>query len=114
MLNQLDVEHLLCGHRSNDFDIKARIAELFDHHTERLSEVVDILAASKKSMTSYEVAAKMTWSVREDMWEKYSDQQKWFATGEAMAHLEYLYKRGRVEKDMVGFTARYCSTAGNK
>lgn len=104
---QMDVEHLLCGHRSNDFDMYARIDELFEHHANRLSEIIDLLSESGENFTSYEVASKMTWSVKEDMWNKYSTEQQWFATGEALAHLEYLYKREKIKKHYMNDTFYY-------
>jgi glyoxylase-like metal-dependent hydrolase (beta-lactamase superfamily II) len=104
---QMDVEHLLCGHRSNDFDMYARIDELFEHHANRLSEIIDLLSESGEKFTSYDVASKMTWSVKEDMWNKYSTEQKWFATGEALAHLEYLYKREKIKKHYIEATFYY-------
>lgn len=104
---QLHVEKLLCGHRSNEFDMYQRIEEIFDHHTQRLGEVVDILTAESRKMTAFEVASKMTWKVAEDMWSKYSKEQHWFATGEALAHLEYLFKRDKIKKYIDGGTYYY-------
>jgi hypothetical protein len=49
----------------------------------------------------------MTWSVKEDMWNKYSTEQQWFATGEALAHLEYLYKREKIKKHYMNDTFYY-------
>lgn len=98
LAKQLDVEKILCGHRSNDFDMYERIEEIFDHHSRRLGEVVDILTEEDRKMTAFEVASKMTWKTNVDMWSKYSKEQHWFATGEALAHLEYLFKRDKIKK----------------
>jgi len=33
-----------------------------------------------------------------DSWEAFPLAQKWFATGEAIAHLRYLKEKGRIEQ----------------
>lgn len=38
----------------------------------------------------------MTWDIRADSWADFPLNQKWFATGEALAHLEYLVEEGAV------------------
>lgn len=107
LAKQLDVEKILCGHRSNHFNMYERIEEIFEHHTMRLGEAVDILRTEGKKMTAFEIASKMTWKTAEDMWSKYSQEQHWFATGEAMAHLEYLFKRDKIKKYIDGATYYY-------
>ena len=39
----------------------------------------------------------MTWDLKYDRWEDVNVMQKWFATGEAIAHLRYLEADGAVE-----------------
>ena len=53
-------------------------------------------------MSVRDVAAKMNWRIRAKSWEDFPSPQKWFASSEAMAHLEHLYCIGKLEKDMVG------------
>jgi hypothetical protein len=36
----------------------------------------------------------MTWDLDCDSWEEFPRAQKWFATGEAIAHLRYLQRKG--------------------
>ncbi|MEL7569818.1 MAG: MBL fold metallo-hydrolase [Eubacteriaceae bacterium] len=98
---KMDIKQILCGHRSNDFDVYARIDEIIKHHQMRLDEVVEILNREQRNMTAYEIAAKMTWSVKADMWSKYTKEQQWFASGEALAHLEYLHKREKIKKYII-------------
>jgi glyoxylase-like metal-dependent hydrolase (beta-lactamase superfamily II) len=98
---KIDIKQILCGHRSNDFDVYARIDAIINHHNTRLDEVVAILNREQRNMTAFEIASKMTWSVKEDMWNKYTKEQQWFASGEALAHLEYLYKRERIKKYII-------------
>jgi len=96
----LEIKHLLCGHRSNEFDVYERIDEIIVHHDMRLKEVVDILKKQAEPMTAFEIAAQMKWSIRQDVWKKYSKEQQWFASGEALAHMEHLYKREKIKKQI--------------
>ena len=38
----------------------------------------------------------MTWDLDCDSWEEFPRAQKWFATGEAIAHLRYLERKGLI------------------
>lgn len=53
----------------------------------------------------------MTWDIRADSWADFPLNQKWFATGEALAHLEYLVEEGAVvraldQEGMARYTAQ--------
>ena len=61
-------------------------------------EVIDALK-EKPGANAYEVAGKLTWSLRGRSWEDAPKKQKWFAVGETLAHLEYLEAQGRIRKD---------------
>jgi hypothetical protein len=50
------------------------------------------------NLSAYEVASRMTWDIKCDSWEAFPLAQKWFATGEAIAHLRYLLEKGRIER----------------
>lgn len=89
----LDVNLVLPGHRSLIIDMGARIDSLVKHHAARLDEVRAILARGSES--GYVVASKMRWSIRGD-WADFPVTQKWFATGEALAHLDRLVALGEV------------------
>jgi hypothetical protein len=71
--------------------LQKRIQELKQHHQDRLDEIVSILEKSK--MNAFRVASKMTWDIVSDSCDVFPISQKWFATGEAIAHLKYLRKR---------------------
>ena len=45
---------------------------------------------------SYEIAGRMRWKIRSRSWADFPLEQKFFAVGEALAHLDYLEVRGRV------------------
>lgn len=99
---ELPVRLTLPGHRSLVADCRARTQELDRHHRQRLTEIKGILATG--SYSAYETAARMRWDIKCDTWEEFPVAQKWFATGEAMAHLRYLENRGealRQERDGV-------------
>ena len=92
----LDVELILPGHRRIFKDYKERIEELKHHHQLRLDEVLSIL--EKGEHNAFQVASKMTWDMSYKSWELFPPAQKWFAFGEAVAHLKYLQEKGKVQK----------------
>jgi len=93
-----DIEYLFPSHRNIIRDHTRRINELLTHHRERLSEILNILKKGK--FTVRDVAANMNWSIRAKDWEDFPVPQKWFATGEAMSHLEHLYSIGKLNKEI--------------
>jgi glyoxylase-like metal-dependent hydrolase (beta-lactamase superfamily II) len=95
-VNDLDVELTLPGHRRLITDHRSRIAELKEHHSQRCNEILHIMANG--NLSAYEVASRMTWDIKCDGWETFPLAQKWFATGEAIAHLRYLLEKGRIER----------------
>ncbi len=102
----LDVDWVLPGHRRLFQDHRQRIRELKDHHRHRLDEVCSILE-SKPPKHAYDVAAEMTWDIRCANWHDFPIAQKWFATGEAIAHLNYLEKSARISKTNATKTIQY-------
>lgn len=97
-LAQLDIACTLPGHRNIVHNTAARISELKTHHHARLQEVIEILATG--AQTAAEVASQMHWSMRGMTWTEFPPPQKWFATNEALAHLDHLVtkKKSTVEK----------------
>jgi len=90
----LDVTMVLPGHRSVFTDCQGRINELKEHHSHRLGEVMRIIQ-DNGPLNAYEVAEHMTWDMR-GVWADFPVPQKWFAHGEAIAHIKYLQKKGWV------------------
>jgi glyoxylase-like metal-dependent hydrolase (beta-lactamase superfamily II) len=90
----LEVRLVLPGHRRILHDHRARIEELKRHHERRAAEVLSILDG--RPSTAYEVASHMTWDIAFDSWDRFPPAQKWFATGEAIAHLRYLEEMGEL------------------
>jgi glyoxylase-like metal-dependent hydrolase (beta-lactamase superfamily II) len=93
-----DIEKVLPGHRSPFHHHRQRIAELKKHHELRANEVISIL--QRGGQTAYQVASQMTWDIDCDEWEDFPLPQKWFAAGEALAHLQYLRSMGRAQREL--------------
>lgn len=95
---EYDIEYLFTSHRNIITNHKKRIDELLDHHEKRLKEILEILKYGEKTVK--DVAANMHWSLRCNTWEDFPKPQKWFASSEAMAHLEHLVFIKKVEKSI--------------
>ena len=94
----LDVDMVLPGHRGIFKNHKERIQELKRHHQVRLNEVLSIL--EKGEQNAFHVASQMSWDIDYKSWELFPPVQKWFAFGEAVAHLKYLEENGKVGREM--------------
>jgi hypothetical protein len=97
---ELDIALVLLGHRGIFMNCKERIQELKHHHEKRVEEILSIL--DKGNKTAFQVASQMYWEIIYDSWDFFPISQKWFATGEAIAHLKYLEKEGMVKRKMGG------------
>lgn len=94
----LDVDLVLPGHRQVFRDSRQRIAELIGHHEARTAEALAVLAQG--SQDAYQVASRMTWDVKFTGWQAFPPQQKLFACGEVLAHLQYLREEGQVVREL--------------
>jgi glyoxylase-like metal-dependent hydrolase (beta-lactamase superfamily II) len=103
---KLEIDLVLPGHRRLIDDHRARINELKAHHRNRLNEVLDILTAG--SQHAYQIASQMTWDLAAKSWDHFPVAQKWFATGEAIAHLRYLEEEGKVSRKAKGELTMFC------
>lgn len=108
-VDALDIDLCLPGHRELVEDCSKRIAELVEHHHERADEVVSIL--SQGPANAYDTAGQMTWDIRARSWEDFPVMQRWFATGEALAHIRYLETRGLVERSVENGQVMYRNKA---
>ena len=91
-----DIRLVLPGHRNPITEYRRRIEELKTHHRVRTQEVADIL--SRGAQTAYQVASRMTWDMSYARWADFPVPQQWFATGEALAHLLYLERAGKIAR----------------
>lgn len=100
-----DIRLILPGHRNPITDHRRRIEELKEHHRARTQEVVEILRCGE--LNAYQVASRMTWDISYESWEEFPVPQRWFATGEALAHLLYLERLGTVTRTWRDGTAHF-------
>ncbi len=108
-----EIETVLPGHRTIIKDHKERINELKKHHLVRAEEVLSILSG-KGWKSAYEVASEMTWDMTYESFEIFPVSQKWFATGEALAHLKYLEEKGMVRKELQESCNKFAVTNGGE
>ncbi len=101
----MDVDIVLPGHRSLFRNFKGRIDELKHHHQNRLDEILDILQEGPRH--AYGVASEMNWDIKCDSWEQFPTPQKWFATGEAIAHLRFLEETQLIARNEIESQTTY-------
>jgi glyoxylase-like metal-dependent hydrolase (beta-lactamase superfamily II) len=98
----LDVNLTLPAHRNLIHNHRNRIEELLAHHNRRCQEIIDILSRYPgQPLTPYEIASMMNWDLKYDVWDDFPPMQLWFATGEAISHLQYLYEEGKVARSRI-------------
>jgi glyoxylase-like metal-dependent hydrolase (beta-lactamase superfamily II) len=107
-VGKLDVKLTLPAHRRLIRDHRARITELKEHHYRRLDEVVSIVKQGPQH--AFQIASQLTWDIKADSWEDFPRAQKWFATGEALAHLRYLEDEGTISRVDEDKTTRFVLT----
>ncbi len=95
----MDIDIVLPGHRSLIRDCRGRIDELKEHHSKRLNEVLTILRKLGEA-SAFQTASFMTWDLVAKSWEDFPLMQKWFASGEALAHIRYLEVEGKIGRRM--------------
>jgi glyoxylase-like metal-dependent hydrolase (beta-lactamase superfamily II) len=91
--DHLDVDLVLPAHEEVFEDFHGRIAEIIAHHEERLDHALN--AVREEAKTAYDIAAEIPWTMDHDAGEAASFAEldglgRGLATGETMAHLEYL------------------------
>ncbi len=107
----LDVELVLPGHKSIFRNHKGRIGELKQHHQVRLDEVISILGRGEQNV--FQIASQMTWDLSYSSWDLFPPSQKWFAFGEALAHLKYLEEEGKVGRYVQEREVRFFAEVSN-
>ena len=94
-VRDLPVRLLLPAHRADNGVLRDRVDELTSHHLRRIEDAYGTVR-DEPGLTGYEIAGRMRWRIRSRSWEDFPLEQKFFAVGEALAHLDYLEVRGRV------------------
>ena len=95
-IRSLEVDLTLPGHRSVIRDHRKRIDELIRHHLDRASEVLKILEDG--DMNAFVIASRMSWDLTIRSFDDFPIMQKWFATGEALAHIKFLENQKKVKR----------------
>ena len=104
------VEHMFGAHRFHVSSHTERIDQLLAHHERRLNEVRALLREGRS--TAFEVAAGMHWDFGGGVFLEFPLTQQWFAAGEALAHLEYLYHVGEAKRVREDRLLRYSPAQG--
>lgn len=104
-IDRYDVHFALPGHRESG-DFHTRIKELLSHHEKRLEECYGVVKANPGS-TAYALTSKMSWNVRVKSWDAFPENQKWFAVGECLSHLQHLEKIGRIQSEIYREVCQY-------
>lgn len=94
-LRELKVDYCLSTHRQRVQNHKERIDEILEHHQERLSEILESLEKNRE-YTIREIASKITWRIRANSWEEFPPAQKFFSSGETMAHVLHLVENNKL------------------
>ncbi len=92
-----DVAKTFPGHRGEFKTLYERVDELKQHHKKRLQSIYDSIERRGEA-SAYEVASDLKWNMRQTLWKDFPDNQKWFAVGETLSHLDYLENRGKIER----------------
>ncbi len=101
-----DVDLVLPGHRQPFSNHEERIEQLKAHHGHRLDEALAALDGAGK--TAYDVAPLLRWDYDVKDWGRWPLAQRWFATGEALAHLRWLVHSGVVSEERENGRVLYC------
>jgi glyoxylase-like metal-dependent hydrolase (beta-lactamase superfamily II) len=83
---------VLPAHQRRFTGLVSRVAELLEFHLNRLRSIERSLAPGPR--TAWEIASEMPWNRR---WEDIPPMMKRLAVSEALAHVRYLERLGRVE-----------------
>lgn len=96
-LKTYDIQLAFPAHRENGIDVYKRIEQLKMHHLDRIETVYHIVKWRNKQ-NAYQIASQLKWFIRGKNWIEYPKNQKIFAVGETIAHLDYLIECNRIEK----------------
>jgi len=105
-VSSFSVSLVVPGHRRIFSDFTGRIKSLKLHHFQRLDEITGII--NEQDCDAFETASLMQWDIRAKSWNDFPIAQKWFATGEALAHLQYLEQERKINRQFVDGKYVYC------
>jgi glyoxylase-like metal-dependent hydrolase (beta-lactamase superfamily II) len=89
-LQGMQPAEVLPAHEYRFADLDSRLADLAEHHAERLAEIAAVLKPDD-GQSAWEIAAQVTWS---RPWSQISGFPRQAALGEVVAHLQHLMADG--------------------
>jgi glyoxylase-like metal-dependent hydrolase (beta-lactamase superfamily II) len=100
-VDRLDVDIVLPGHEHIFTDLHKRIGELFSHHEQRVDDILNVIRDEEK--TAYQIASEVPWILETEggkvvCFADLAVFDRGMATGETLAHLEYLRMGGKVKR----------------
>ena len=114
MTRDLEVDMILPAHEHVFNDLRRRIGEIISHHEERLHDAMSSIQHDAK--TAYQIASELPWLVNPQTgvgmpFANIDALGKGLATGETLAHLEYLRVEGKLERETKGDILFYKAVA---
>lgn len=97
-IKKLEINKTFPGHRAYSEDVYSRIDGIIEHHKSRLLDTLEVIKENSNKLTAYEIAGLMKWNMRGKSWLEFPDNQKWFAVGETLSHLDFLINENKIEK----------------
>jgi glyoxylase-like metal-dependent hydrolase (beta-lactamase superfamily II) len=97
LLRSYQPEMVLPAHGEPFADLHARLAELLEHHHERMEEMFQIVG--QEPLTAWEVASRARWTRRKISLNEIAPWHRRLALAETIAHLELLRAEGRLAKE---------------
>jgi glyoxylase-like metal-dependent hydrolase (beta-lactamase superfamily II) len=91
-VGKLDVSEVLPAHEYRFADLPGRLAQLTNHHAERLAEI-EAAVGQAPGCTCAELSPRLSWS---RPWDEIAGYMRRAAMGETLAHLILLEHRGNV------------------
>jgi glyoxylase-like metal-dependent hydrolase (beta-lactamase superfamily II) len=91
-VGRLDVDEVLPAHEYRFRGLPDRVADLLEHHEQRLAELL-ALVGQRPGSTAWQLAERLSWS---RSWGEILGFIRRAAVGETLAHLELLSSRGQV------------------
>lgn len=97
-LKKMDIDHVFSTHRKLLVDYRERIDTIIHHHVLRLQEILDAME-SDTEYTIRDISPRISWRIKADSWDDFPPAQKFFASGETMAHVYHLVETGHVKME---------------
>jgi glyoxylase-like metal-dependent hydrolase (beta-lactamase superfamily II) len=92
----LPVDLVLPGHGRPFGGLPSRVDSLIEHHRQRLSTILDVIATGEQS--AYGISSSLPWKGSEAGWDRLAPFERRMAVTEVAAHLEHLHGSQRVTR----------------